>query len=265
MPAAPRPPRRVAWLLISFALHALVAMGFAAHFRMEEALPGESLPVRIQLLATPEPAAPGPPSPAPPASPPAAKPEPPVRSSVARAATPPRAAPVPKPTPVAPPTPTPTPAPKPALEPAAEEELREPVSVAVVSPVPRADAGASDATGADSAPAVSSAPPAGAGGTAGSGRGQRDEIAAYIEEIRALLARHQRYPSLARRRGLEADVLLRVRIGPDGQVQMVAADGEAPQLFAKSALQAVERAGKLPPPPRGALAVEIPMRFQLRR
>lgn len=197
--------------------------------------------MRVQLVPFVEEAEPGPKAPeAAPAPPPAPtpppraaaapRPKPPARPAVARAAAPRRAVP-------AAPTPNPVAAPAPE-EPGAEH--------------------AGPATGAGLAP-VSSPPPAGAGGAGAGG----DEIAAYVSRVRALLARHKEYPALARRRGLEGTVLLHLRIGADGRVERARAANGAPQPFAKSALAAIDRAGRFPAPPRGPLSIEVPIRFRL--
>lgn len=214
--------------------------------------------VRVQLLPDVAESAPGPKAPEVAASRPAPRPLPPARPKA-----------VAKP-------PAPKPAPK---APAPKLPARKPVARAAVAPVPTPDPVASvpeeamDAAPAeamDGAPAeaqagrgvaaVSSAPPGGAGGR---GPGGGNELAAYVAHVRALLAREQRYPALARRRGLEGEVLLRLRIGADGRVEDAHAEGAAPQLFARSAIDAIERVGRLPAPPSGALSIEVPMRFRL--
>lgn len=128
------------------------------------------------------------------------------------------------------------------------------------------DGAVADGAGID----VASAPPAAANG-AGSGPGARpgaargggDEIAVYLARIHELLSRYQRYPTMARRRGLEGSVLLELRIGADGRIERATTRAGSPQLFARSALDAVERAGRFPAPPGGALAIEVPLRFEL--
>lgn len=194
--------------------------------------------MRVQLLPSVEEAEPGPQAPeAVPAPPPAPRP-------------PPRAA-APRPKPPARPAVAVAPRPPVAAE-------RTPIPVAPSAPEERSAERAGPATGAALAP-VSSPPPVGTGG-AGSGG---DEIAAYVSRVRAMLARHKQYPALARRRGLEGTVLLHLRIGADGQVESAHAANGAPQLFARSALAAIDRAGRFPAPPRGPLSIEVPIRFEL--
>jgi protein TonB len=197
--------------------------------------------VRVQLVPMVDAPAPGPPAPA--AAPPAPERAAPPRRAVVRPA--PRA-----------------PVPRPGRAP-----------VAIPKPAEPASAAAPDRPGAESAaPAggmgidVASAPPGGGLGTGAgqvAGPGGGDEIAAYLARIHALLSRHQRYPAMARRRALEGSVLLQLRIGADGRIESARAERGAPKLFARSALDAVDRAGRLPAPPRGALLIELPLRFQL--
>jgi protein TonB len=168
-----------------------------------------------------------------------------------------------------PPTPAPPPRPKAAVKPPATKPPPRPVVAAVPTPAPVAPAAPAAVEPAPAEPAgpasgngigpVSSAPPSGAGGRGAGG----DELAAYVSRVRALLARHKQYPSLAKRRGLEGTVLVRLRIAADGSIEDARAESDAPQLFARSALDAIERAGRFPAPPRGALSIEVPMRFRL--
>lgn len=230
------PPRRGRWLLFAVAVHAAAALALARASSAPEAAPERI--VRVQLLPAAGEVAPGPPAPAAPAAPPKA----------ARAAPPrPRAAVAPRPAQA-------KPAPRPAAV-AATAERVEP------APAPgAADGGARDGS---AIAAVASAPPGGAGARNGAGPGGGDEIAVYLSQVRALLGRHQRYPAMAQRRGLEGTVLLQLRIGADGRIESARAESGAPRLFARSALDAVGRAGRLPAPPRGPLAIEVPLRFQL--
>ncbi len=248
------------WLLLSAAIHALVGGAIALGLGASDPAPDGPAAIRVQLWPTPDRSAPGPP-------------EPHARSSAAPASgtvapatehtrrSHPVADPGPSPSP--PPSPRRVAAPPPAPSTGVEPPKASPSSAAATREEAGADHAGAAAAGTTDVSSVSSAPPGGTG-EAGLGPGRRDAVADYIAEIRALLMRHQRYPSIARRRGLEARVLLRVRIAADGRLETVATDGAAPQLFAKSALAAVERAGRFPVPPHGALSVEVPMRFRLR-
>jgi protein TonB len=171
---------------------------------------------------------------------PAAQPAPP--PAAAKPAAKPKPAPAPKPTPIAAPAPAPAAA---SAEPAA--------------PAGEAAEGAPDgaAEGAAQVAAVGAGPP-GAGATDGG-----DPLAAYIRQVRDSIARHKRYPALARRRGIQGRVLLRLAIGPDGSLQASEAVDSPSVVLARSALQAVEAASPFGPPPTGGLRIEVPIRYSL--
>jgi periplasmic protein TonB len=199
--------------------------------------------VRVQLVPMVDTPAPGPPAPAAAPAPPAPERSAPPRRVAVRPA--PRA-----------------PAPRSDPAPAA---IPKPIEPAPAAP-PDTPGAASDAPAGGMGVDVASAPPAGGHGTGagnGAGPGGGDEIAAYLARIHALLSRHQRYPAMARRRGLEGSVLIQLRIGADGRIESARAERGAPKLFARSALDAVDRAGRFPAPPGGPLAIEVPLRFQL--
>lgn len=235
-------PRRGRWLLFAIAIHALAVAALVLASAPRDRAPERI--VRVELLPALAEVAPGPP--APPAAAPAPAPErrvaPPAprRSTPAPVAPRPRARVTPAPKPVAP-----APAPTPAAESA--------------PPAAGSDAAGEGEAGVD----VASAPPASGNGARGTAGGGGDEIAVYLSRIHRMLSRHQRYPVTARRRGIEGSVLLELRIGADGRIERAAVRGGAPRLLAKSALDAVDRAGRLPAPPGGALAIEVPLRFQL--
>jgi protein TonB len=189
--------------------------------------------LRVQLLRD---------APGPAASTLAAAPRP-----VMAAKPPPRAAPKQKaagpPVTKPPPTPAPSASAEIALEPAAAQGAEAP-----------AVAGA--ATGAVAVIAsVSSGPPGGAPGG--------DALAAYVARVRDAIARHKKYPSLARRRGIEGRVTLKLSIASDGSVLSSATLGSPPVLLARSALAAVASASPFEPPPAGSLRIEVPIRYAL--
>src|SRR5690606_38521847 len=101
----------------------------------------------------------------------------------------------------------------------------------------------------------------GAGGAA-SEAGGGDAMSAYVAQIRDLVRRHQDYPALARRRGIEGLVLVRLEITSDGRVGRAAALNGANALLARSAVAAARRAAPFPPPPHGAVAIDLPIRWQ---
>jgi TonB family protein len=59
-------------------------------------------------------------------------------------------------------------------------------------------------------------------------------------------------------------VLLRLAIAVDGSLVASEAIDSPSVLLARSALTAVEAASPFPPPPSGALRIEVPIRFALR-
>ena len=83
---------------------------------------------------------------------------------------------------------------------------------------------------------VSAAPP---GGSAGGGR------------------------PMARRRGIEGVVTVRLAIDAQGGLASAALVGRPPEILARSTRDAVDRAGPFPPPPAGPLQVEFPVRYEI--
>jgi protein TonB len=219
-------------------VHAAVALALALGIGARPAEPERI--VRVQLVPFVEPPAPGSPA----------------REPVARS-------PAPAPTPAAaPPPPRPAARLRVAAKPKPAPVVAEPAAAPAAAPASEAAAAPAPSEGGSAA--VSSAPPGGAGSGGVSGRGaSADEIAAYVARVRELLGRHKQYPPLARRRGLEGTILLALRIDGEGRVVSARAEDGALQPFARSALDAIERVGRFPSPPSGALSIEVPMRFRL--
>jgi periplasmic protein TonB len=71
---------------------------------------------------------------------------------------------------------------------------------------------------------------------------------------------HTRYPTLARRRGLEGLVLVEFAVGADGSAEALSVVQSAGELLDGAAREAVERAGPLPRVPG---RVQVPVRFRL--
>jgi protein TonB len=86
---------------------------------------------------------------------------------------------------------------------------------------------------------------------------------AYLALVRARIQAEKRYSPLARRRGLEGVVTVRLELGPSGAVSRVAVEDGAPLLLARATEEAVERAEPFPPPPDGLGVIRIPVRYQL--
>lgn len=225
--------RRQSGLAIGLAgsavLHALATAWLwerAAPGAVAPSAPQRSLAVRI-VAAPPAPVeAPEPPEPAPPEPAPIVPPKPP------------QPAPAPEPTSVAPP---------------------EPASVAPPAP---------DAS--EPAPVAAAAPPAVAPELAAAplppveaGPSPEELLARYEAELRQRIAAHKRYPSLARRRGVEGTVRLVLSIDPDGRLTAVQSPGRAPLVLARAARRAAEQAAPFAPPPDGAFRVELSLVFDL--
>jgi len=92
-----------------------------------------------------------------------------------------------------------------------------------------------------------------------------EEIEAYIAKVRAWIDRHKTYPGMARRRGIEADVTIRLDIAPDGAVRELSTSGDAPGMFRSATEDAVARAAPFPEPPAGFGTLEIGIRYQMER
>ena len=91
-----------------------------------------------------------------------------------------------------------------------------------------------------------------------------DPIEVYKALVRARIEAERRYSPMARRRGLEGVVNIRVSIGAVRQrVSKVLVEDGAPMLLAKSTEEAVERAGPFPPPPAGLGVLRVPVRYRL--
>jgi protein TonB len=174
----------------------------------------------------------------------------------------------PAPTPVAvarsspvtqPPAPRPAPKPVPASDPA-------PQQTAAAEP----DASAASAQARGGGPAhtiafanVATGPLAGEIGDGGSAGDLEAALARYEEELARLIAAHKEYPALARRRGIEGSVVLRLTIDASGRLESLDTPGRAPLVLAAQARSAAERAAPFPPPPNGDLRIDFVLRFDL--
>jgi protein TonB len=180
----------------------------------------------------------------------------------------PPAAPAPTPEPVAvarsapakpasPPRPTAKPAPAP-----------EPAPQQTATAAPETSADSAQATGDGSAQTVALAnvatgPLAGQIGDGGSAGDLEAALARYEELLARLIAAHKQYPALARRRGIEGSVLLRLSIDASGRLAALDTPGRAPLVLAAQARSAAERAAPFPPPPNGDLRIDFVLRFDL--
>lgn len=172
----------------------------------------------------------------------------------------------PAPTTEAPPSrPTPAAPPPPRSVATREHKAHSAPALAAQSAPESAPAGPPDDAG-HVLPAVAAAPLAGpTGAPRGDGGADADAaIESYVAELRGLVRRAQRYPALARRHRLEGVVLVRLVIQADGSVERADADDGAPEILARSAIDAIERASPFPPPPSAPFHVELPIRWRLK-
>lgn len=91
-----------------------------------------------------------------------------------------------------------------------------------------------------------------------------DLLPGYVAEVRARIERQKRYPTMARRRGDEGLVLVRVSIASNGDLDSVDIAGQASAFLLRATREAVERARPFPMPPRGSVTIEIPVRWRVR-
>lgn len=187
-----------------------------------------SSPVEVRVVAPPQPAPPSPEDsdPTPQRKAPA-PPEPKLTAEV-------------EPTPAAPPDAEPDPASSSSAETPAE----------AANEAETAEVAALDSTD------VSAPPPAPSGPSP-------EELDAYIAQVRRRIEERKSYPALARRRGLESQVTVRISIGADGELVRIETLGASLALFERATVEAIEDAAPFPPPPPGFGELEIPLRYTL--
>jgi periplasmic protein TonB len=157
--------------------------------------------------------------------------------------------------------PAPAPVPKPAeVKPAEPPPVAAPASATIGTPSPTPSVGAG---GSGSSIELAGLGPGAGGAPNGSPGGTEDPIEVYKALVRARIEAERRYSPMARRRGLEGVVNIRVSIGPSGAVSRVSVEDGAPMLLAKSTEEAVARAGPFPPPPTGLGVLRVPVRYRL--
>ena len=249
------------WLGVSILAHAMVFLVWADRTLQAPSVPQPvgSPTTRVALrfakpAPVPAPPAVATPQPAPPepsAAPPS-KPTPPPRETTAR----PRPTKAAVPMPVVPPEPVAPPAESVAeAAPAESEATTVPTEVAV--PAAEAEALPSSAVPDAGLPAVSAGQP--------TDSEVIDLLPSYVAEVRARIERQKRYPAMARRREEEGVVLARVAIAPDGDLVSIDIEGRASLFLQRATREAVERARPFPMPPRGAVTIEVPVRWQVLR
>ncbi len=148
------------------------------------------------------------------------------------------------------PTPRRAPAPSPApREPRRPDPAPEVESAALEAPAAPAVAAAAPATRAATAPQAASA----------------EHADSYLERVGRMIEAQRRYPHAARRRRLEAVVVLRLTIAGDGSVRDAHTLGDAPRIFERASLAAVADAAPFPSPPAGFDEMEIAIRYEIDR
>jgi len=214
------------WLAVSALAHVLGAACLIAFRPLPSPLPEPLRVVRVDLLGPS--AAPGPPAAAPAAEAPA---------------------------PRSPPRPAPAAKPAPRMPPRAPAVAHAPAPAAAPSDV--ASGGGTGAAEGAALAAVATGPPAGSGG------GGADALADYIARLQRAIDAHKSYPPMARRRGIEGVVTVRLAIDATGGLVRTALVGRAPEMLARSTREAVDRASPFPPPPGGPLQIEFPVRYEI--
>lgn len=149
------------------------------------------------------------------------------------------------------------------------------VSPANVSPVGmperRADGMTGPGDGGALPPPHSATGPAGPNGDAAHGGPSPDRasrIDAYLIRIRDMIAKRLVYPPMARRLRLTGSVTVRFRIDDQGQplADSILVTGGADQdILRDGATRTIRDIDDFPPPPEGAMTVEVPVRFTLDR
>lgn len=95
----------------------------------------------------------------------------------------------------------------------------------------------------------------------------QEALGQYLRIVRAQIQANLSYPEAARRLRLVGTVLVRLHIKADGSldrgsITMTGSSGVA--VLDGGAVETVVRAAPFPPPPAGAITVEVPVAFHLR-
>ncbi len=213
--------------------------------------PGVPEPLRIAFVA-----------PAPAATPPAAEPQPaqtPVTPRPVPHAVPTPAPAIPTPVPPSPPS-TPRPADAQTVDTTPVDAASE-ATTSTESPV-------STTSTATEAPAVDTAPSGNVAGIDDATR--RDAESTWQSTLLGHLEHHRRYPHLAQRRREEGVAYVRFRVDRSGRVLAASLErGSGVEVLDAEALEVLERAQPVPPPPRelagDSVEVVVPVHFRLRR
>ncbi|CUW41599.1 putative TonB family protein [Magnetospirillum sp. XM-1] len=105
-------------------------------------------------------------------------------------------------------------------------------------------------------------------GPAGPGRGGGEEMEAYLDRLRRAIQQALVYPPAARRLNLAGEVRVRFQLLADGRIDLgslAQTGGTDDEILRRGALDTIRRLAAVPPPPQGAMAVEVPVSFTLAR
>lgn len=93
---------------------------------------------------------------------------------------------------------------------------------------------------------------------------EHDYLEAHLLAIAQLLKSHLYYPKIARKRGIEGDVVAVFTLEPDGAVHDVSIKQHARGILDRAAVETIQSLSGLLPHPKNALTLEVPIRFRLR-
>lgn len=88
--------------------------------------------------------------------------------------------------------------------------------------------------------------------------------AAWLQQIKQLVASKQTYPRVAQMRGVEGRAIIKVYFDPEGQigkVDLIKSTGSA--LLDHEAVSVFAKIGKFPKPPGGVQSVDLPITWKL--
>jgi len=169
--------------------------------------------------------------------------------------------------------PPPPPPPKPRTRRATKPAAIRPTDTALSTASVPDSAVTTDAVGTETSGGTGAAAASGGGGSGngdgqgGTGTGPGSPLTAYLSEVRLRIERAKRYPTMAKRSGLQGRVAVAFELTRGGDPQhsrVVYADHP---LLGEAALQAVETAAPFPAfPPEvqvAQLRIEVPLRFTL--
>jgi protein TonB len=165
--------------------------------------------------------------------------------------------PEPPPKPETKPEPKPPPPPK---EPAPKPEVkREPLPEPFIEPLPVSNEVPEDAEHIEEQTVASAYPKAPVDKPALARVALEDERESYLLRLLTHIDSHKFYPRSARHRGVEGEIQISFYLFKDGSISDLQVTGGS-KLLRKAALQAIQRALSLPPPP-GSMHLQEQIRF----